>query len=110
MGSFDTNYNLLVTLMLLTITNIVALIYLCFQTLKTHTQPKWSKDVYQWAKPGNLDELSMEWYVPGKPELEAAHHLLKKYLQPNLDALMRYSLNKIIWSPKDLALNGFLRI
>jgi hypothetical protein len=60
-----------------------------FQKLITHIEPKWSKEVYEWGKSGNLDEMTLEWYVPTQREIEAANLLLKKYLQPNLDALMR---------------------
>ena len=59
------------------------------QTLKTHTELNWSREAYEWAKPGDLDKLKIEWYVPGKRELDAAHLLLQRYLKPNLDALTR---------------------
>ena len=59
------------------------------QTLITHTELTWSKEVFDWAKPGDLDTLKVDWYIPGKRELEAASLLLQKYLKPNLEALMR---------------------
>jgi hypothetical protein len=45
--------------------------------------------VFEWAKPGDLSTLQVEWYVPGQRELAAANSLLKKFLQPNLEALVR---------------------
>ena len=49
----------------------------------------WSKEVYDWGKSGDLDDMTLEWFVPSQREIEAANALLKRYLQPNLDALMR---------------------
>lgn len=49
----------------------------------------WSKEVYDWGKSGDLDDMTLEWFVPSKREIEAANALLKRYLQPNLEALMR---------------------
>ena len=57
--------------------------------MTTHLEPMWSKEVYDWGKSGDLDDMTLEWFVPSKREIEAANALLKRYLQPNLEALMR---------------------
>ena len=64
-------------------------IFAHFQKLTTHLEPMWSKEVYDWGKSGDLDDMTLEWFVPSKREIEAANALLKRYLQPNLEALMR---------------------
>lgn len=71
---------------------ILALVHIRpIQTLTTHKEQQWSKEVYEWGKSGDLDKLKLEWYIPGKKEHQAAELLLKKYMKPNLDALLRLS-------------------
>ena len=57
--------------------------------------PKWSKEEFQWAKPYSLDELKVDWYIPGKVELDVVQNLLEKYLKSQLELLNNWMETKI---------------
>ena len=55
----------------------------------------WSKEEFQWAKPYSLDELKVDWFVPGKSELDVVQNLLEKYLKSQLELLDNWMESKV---------------
>ncbi|XP_044747476.1 proteasome activator complex subunit 4-like [Coccinella septempunctata] len=58
--------------------------------------------VREWAHPYEANELKVNWYVPGKFELENVQLLINTYLIPELDKLNDYSCGKITLSRPQL--------
>ena len=50
----------------------------------------WSKEEFQWAKPYELENLNVEWYVPQQIELTSVEHLLNLYLMTQLKILLNW--------------------
>ena len=50
-------------------------------------KPVWSKEEFTWGKSYNLDDLKLDWYVPGKNELETVQMLFEKYFKSQLTML-----------------------
>ena len=55
----------------------------------------WSKEEFQWAKPCKLENLKVEWYVPGKIELEMVQNLFEKYFKSQLELLDQWVEGKV---------------
>ena len=47
----------------------------------------WSESEFQWAKSYDLENLSVEWYTPGKKELEMVQKIYEKYLKSQIELL-----------------------
>ena len=50
-------------------------------------KPVWSREEFTWGKSQNLDELKLDWYVPGKKELDVVQTLFEKYFRSQLTML-----------------------
>ena len=55
----------------------------------------WSKDEFEWAKSYQLDNIKVDWYVPGKTELEIIQNLFEKYLKSQLTHLEQLVEGKV---------------
>ena len=55
----------------------------------------WSKEEFQWAKPYQLDDIKVDWYVPGKVEFEIIQNLFEKYLKSQLTQLHQLVEGKV---------------
>ena len=47
----------------------------------------WSKEEFEWGKPQNLEDLKIQWYTPGREELEVVQDLFEKYFKSQLETL-----------------------
>ena len=50
-------------------------------------KPVWSREEFTWGKSYSLDDLKLEWYVPGNKELDVVKVLFEKYLRSQLTML-----------------------
>ena len=57
--------------------------------------PVWSKEEFHWAKSYSLDELKVDWYIPGKAEIDVVQNLLDKYLKSQVELLNKWMESKI---------------
>ncbi|KAK5647619.1 hypothetical protein RI129_002511 [Pyrocoelia pectoralis] len=58
--------------------------------------------IREWGQPGNIQNLNVSWYIPGKTEVDCIQHLLNKYLVPELEVLNKYASDEIILERKEL--------
>lgn len=47
--------------------------------------------IRDWAKPGDLDNLGIEWHIPSEDEIQFATEIFERVLQPELTALQQIS-------------------
>ena len=55
----------------------------------------WSENEFQWAKSYDLENLSVEWYSPGKNELKIVEKIYEKYLKSQIELLDQWMAGKI---------------
>ena len=53
--------------------------------------PKYLIVLKEWAKPGNIDNLDLEWHEPCQEEIDFVQELLEKFLVPELNTLKQIS-------------------
>ncbi len=41
----------------------------------------WDREAFRWCQAGDLDKMTVEWYVPGEVEMAAAQQLLEEYME-----------------------------
>ncbi|XP_045481935.1 proteasome activator complex subunit 4-like isoform X2 [Harmonia axyridis] len=58
--------------------------------------------VREWAHPYTLNDLKVDWYIPGKDEVEKIQLIFNTYLIPELDKMENYSSGKIVLSRTEL--------
>ncbi|XP_074661309.1 proteasome activator complex subunit 4A-like [Tubulanus polymorphus] len=64
--------------------------------------------IRDWGVNCVVDDVKMKWHVPSKTEKEAATMLLRRYLIPNLDKLMKFSRGEML--SRDLVLQSLVII
>lgn len=54
--------------------------------------------IRDWGAPGNIHNLGMKWYVPGKEEITRAQDLMMRYLIPELQNMNDYIDDKVTYT------------
>ncbi|XP_062911944.1 proteasome activator complex subunit 4-like isoform X1 [Mobula hypostoma] len=58
--------------------------------------------IKDWAKPGDLWKLGIQWHVPSEEEITFAYYLLDNFLQPELSRLKRCAVGETEMSRDDI--------
>lgn len=52
--------------------------------------------IRDWGKPGNLDNLGVNWHLPSKEELSFIDELMKEHLIAELDVIQKFMEGKTL--------------
>ncbi|XP_023231412.1 proteasome activator complex subunit 4-like [Centruroides sculpturatus] len=58
--------------------------------------------IQDWGKPGDINNLGIQWHIPTKEEIEFVHHLLETFLNSELTKLLEWSRSKITLTRDEL--------
>ena len=50
-----------------------------------------------WGTTVHVDDVDIDWFIPGDQELEVVKGLLDRYLHPTLESLDRYAWFELKW-------------
>lgn len=65
----------------------------------------WDRELFKWAKTGDLETLQIEWFVPSKKEFEAAQMLIDKYMTPPFEKITNMLARKTDMEKEELLRN-----
>ncbi|KAI5747715.1 hypothetical protein M8J77_017735 [Diaphorina citri] len=58
--------------------------------------------IREWGKNGNLQDLNLQWYIPGTAEVSAVQGLVSRYLPRELDRIDRFMIDEKSMDKKEM--------